>query len=224
MHGRGVTANYGAYSFSEMMWQVRDLLEEKVGERLFACAYWPRIDTLSHRHTPLHPVVDAELEALFQQLFAHLVAPLSATARKGTVLLIAADHGHELTPPSLNVSLANHPELLDMLVIRPSGGARTAYLYARQGCAGDVLQYVNQYMGEAAVALPSAEVLANGWLGPEPFAPKTRFRVGDVMVLMQGGHLLMMPSEADFISRFVGMHGGMTAAEMEVPWLGYRLD
>jgi hypothetical protein len=40
---------------------------------------------------------------------------------------------------------------------------------------------------------------------------------------MRKGHTLLTGREASRMYRMRGRHGGMTAAEMEMPWLGLRL-
>jgi hypothetical protein len=49
-------------------------------------------------------------------------------------------------------------------------------------------------------------------------------RVGDVIVTMRQGYVLLTPQERDKTDKMQGRHGGMTLAEMQVPWLGFRLD
>jgi hypothetical protein len=224
MHDRGVAGGHGVETAADMFVQMRLLLEKTAGEPLCLYAYWPTIDTLSHAYGWQHPSVVAELRALFAQLQVELLQPLTAAARQDTALIIVADHGQVVSPPDEIVQLEEQPSLQEMLLMRPTGEPRVAYLHARQGYQQDVIDYVNERLGQAMVAVSAEEALAAGLFGPPPHAPATRLRLGDVVAITRRGHLLLTAKEKEKAGKMVGRHGGMTAAEMQVPWLGFRLD
>ncbi len=155
-----------------------------------------------------------------------LLDRLSEPSRRGTVLLIIADHGHVVTPVEKAIYLEDHPQLQQMLFMKPAGEARVNYLYTKHDRQDDVVDYINEQLGKAMIAWPAADVLDAGLLGPLPFAPQTAERIGDVVVAMRGGHALLntRDEDAERAMRWNGRHGGMTEAEMMVPWLGFRLD
>lgn len=224
MHGRGVRKTFGIVTAADMFAQLRRLLEETAGQPFYAVAYWDAIDTLSHRYSFDHPSVAAELRSVLTLLRDELCRPLSAAARAGTALFITGDHGQIPTPASQALYLADYPALEKMLLMRPAGEPRTLYLYARQGRQEDVVYYLREQLNESAVALSARSALDAGLFGPPPHAPEATRRVGDVVALMRGGHVLLDAAEADSVRRMRGRHGGLTAGEMEVPWLGFRLD
>ena len=224
MHDRGVTAVYGVSSLADMFVQIRQLLEAKAGERLFANAYWPMVDTLSHIYGWDKEPVAAELRAIMMLLETELLNKLSLAARRDTAVFILADHGQVVTPKAQRVYLDEHPRLQEMLLMRPAGEPRTAYLYAKHGRQADILQYVHEELSHAMVAFPAEAALADGLLGPLPHAAQTVERVGDVIVTMRQGYVLLTPPEREKADKIQGRHGGMTEAEMRVPWLGFRLD
>ncbi len=224
MHDRGVTGEHGFSSVADMMVQMRRLLEEKAGERLFVNAYWPMVDTLSHAYGWDDEAVAAELRSVLHLLQVELLDKLSAEAKDGTALFIVADHGQVVTPPEQRILLDDHPRLKQMLLMRPSGEPRTAYLYAKHGRQADILRYIEEELGHAMVAFPADEALTAGMLGPLPHAPQTAERVGDIIVAMRQGYVLLTTNEIEKADKMQGRHGGMTRAEMQVPWLGFRLD
>lgn len=224
MHDRGVTADMGVSSLADMFVQMRQLLEAKAGERLFVNAYWPLVDTLSHIYGWCGEPVAAELRAIFMLLEAELLNKLSPAARRDTAVFIMADHGQVVTPPAQRIHLDEHPRLQEMLLMRPAGEPRTVYLYAKHGRQADILQYINEELGHAMVAFPADAALKAGLLGPLPHAPQTAERVGDVIATMRHGYVFLTPSEREKADKMQGRHGGMTEAEMRVPWLGIRLD
>ncbi len=224
MHGRGVAADKGVVTAADMFVQMRELLEEKAGESLFVSAYWPTIDTLSHVWGWDHAAVAAELWAILAQLEREFLDRLSPAARRDTVFLLVADHGQIHTPAAQQIYLEDHPVLQGMLFMTPAGEPRTVYLYVKHGRQADVLAYINDNLGHAMAPIPAQTALSAGLLGPEPFAPTTAERLGDVLVAMRSGYVLLLEKQRESARKMIGRHGGMTAAEMQVPWLGYRLD
>jgi len=224
MHGRGVEKENGAVSFADMMVQIRQLLEAKPGEKLYAFAYWSTIDTLSHHHNWQHPSVKAELRALLYQIRCELFAPLSEVARRGTAVFIAADHGQIVCPSEQQIQLADHPELGDMLLMQPTGDTRAIYLYAKHDRQADIITYIQKNLAHAFIAIPSDAALQAGLFGPPPHASVALERVGDVVLLARQGTALLNKLDDGRSTQFVGWHGSLEADEMWVPWLGYRLD
>ncbi|MEM7117746.1 MAG: alkaline phosphatase family protein [Chloroflexota bacterium] len=224
MHGRGVAKNYPVYSFADMLVQMRQLLEHETEKQLLVSAYWSSIDTLSHQRGWNSPATAAELRSLIGQLQTAFLQQLSPAACKDTVFLLVADHGQTLIPQEKRIYLEAHPELAEMLLLFAPGEPRTRYLYCRQGEQTAVLDYINTNLSHAALAFKSEDVLAAGWLGPQPHAVATPKRVGDVVVTMRDGYMLMRQSERSWADPFKATHGGLVKAEMEVPWFALRLD
>jgi hypothetical protein len=48
--------------------------------------------------------------------------------------------------------------------------------------------------------------------------------MGDVVVIMRENYLLVNPDEAHKVNLLQGRHGGLSAEEMETPWLALKLD
>jgi hypothetical protein len=224
MHDRGIHKQHAIVTQADLFVQLRALLEETAGSALYVNAYWPAVDTLSHIQGPAGPSVAAELHSVLGLLKTLILDQLSDEAKEGTVLFITGDHGQVLALPNQYIPLDDHPELKRMLLMRPAGEPRTPYLYARQGQKENVLAYMADHLSHAAFAMDSAEALESGLLGPGPHSTEVSRRTGDVVVAMREGYLLLTTPELKKAGRMIGRHGGMTAEEMQVPWLGLRLD
>jgi hypothetical protein len=224
MHGRGVAESFGVITFAEMMVRMRELLDKRAGESLFINAYWPTIDSLSHYDTWQGTTVSAEVGAIFYQLRTEFLDVLSDAARQDTAFFIVADHGQELTPLSHQIFLSDHPQLAKLLFMRPTGEPRVVYLYTKHGCHEAALDYINTNLGHAMTAVSTQAALEAGLFGPEPFAANVADRLGDVVSIMRGKYTLFSEAERPKAHKMIGRHGGMTHAEMQVPWLGFRLD
>ncbi|NJN53644.1 MAG: alkaline phosphatase family protein [Anaerolineae bacterium] len=221
MHGRGLAADVGAISFADMMTQMGQLLHEKAGESLFAFAYWPTIDTLSHFRLSDGTATRAEIRSLFHQIEHEFLNRLTPHARQDTLFFITADHGH--SPWSQHIFLEDHPHLQDMLFMQPTGEVRFAYLYAKHGRIDDLLHYLHTHLSHALFVVRSEEALAAGLFGPGSTAVVPA-RIGDVLVIMRDEYILLSRAQEEKVRPFKSGHGGMTPAEMLTPWLGYRLD
>lgn len=224
MHGRGVHENIGIVTAADMMWQVQTLLEQRLNKKLFISAYWPAVDTLSHRYGYDHPAVASELHAFLALVRDYLLAGLSAQARKGTLVLLTADHGQIKTPPEKRIFIEDHPSLHRHLLMRPAGEPHASYLYVRNGQTQAAIDYLRENLNHAAVAFDAAAALQAGLFGPPPYATELERRIGDVIVTMRDGYSLLSRDGDQVIIDFVGRHGGLTAGEMEVPFFAFCLN
>ncbi len=224
MLDRGVFETHGIVTAADLFVQLRDLLEETTGQLLYVNAYWPAIDTICHAYGPRHPSVGAEIMVTLNLLKTEFLDRLSPKAKKGTVLFITGDHGHVEAPVDQIINVDEEPTLNEMLLMRPAGEPRTPYLYARQGCQKSLLNYLKEEYPDKLMAMPSVQALTSGLLGPKPHAPDIAQRLGDVLATMRQGYNLLTRQEVEVPKLMKGRHGGMTAAEMEVPWLGIHLN
>lgn len=223
MHGRGVKKQIGIISAAHLFVKVRQLLEETAGQPLFVSAYWADVDTLSHFNGPHGEATVAEAVNVFHLMQRHLLEPLSDAGRAGTLLCVVADHGQVDTPAGQRLFLRDHPALEQLLLMHPAGEPRVPYFYARQGQVAAVQAYLQQTFGEAMAVLPSQEALTAGLFGPPPHAPVAAERVGDVLAILRQGYALFDDTLSGRMVEMTGRHGGMTADEMEVPWLVFAL-
>ena len=226
MHGRGVAGNHGVISFADMLVQMRELLESERETPLYLNGYWSPVDSLSHAYGWTGTAVSAELHTILYQIETQFINALSPEARKGTLLFITADHGQVVTPPEKKIFVEDHPQLQEMLLMRPFGEPRVVYLYVKQGKVETAVDYINTHLSHAMIAWRTDQALAAGLLGAKPHAPQSASRMGDIMVTMRDDYALLpeRPDKDKKPFEFRGRHGGMTQAEMTVPWLGFRLD
>jgi hypothetical protein len=218
IHGRGVAQNYGATTFADMLVQIRHLLEDpKTPERLFISAYWPTIDSLSHAHGPLSPIVAAELDALLYQIRHLWLEAMPPNEHEDTIIALVADHGQLAMPNHIFVD--EWPELAQLLLIDQTGEPRTPYFYARQGQAEAVWSYLHDNFSEVLHPHTAVSLIQSGLLGPEPPNPDIALRLGDVIPLMRPSYGFFPTFARNKKHIPFGMHGGLSPDEMRVPWL-----
>jgi hypothetical protein len=220
---RGVTTvhSYVPGSAADLWITLRRFLEQRVGQRMFISVYWGVLDALSHARGPQSPAIDAELGAFTELMISEFLNRVSPDAASGTLFEVVADHGQLETPPHDAVRLAEHPELVENLWMGPLGEQRFAYLVARQGRIKSVRRYVQQHLGHAFAVIDSRQALKAGLFGLGNNAPETAARLGDIILVSRGSHILYDEGQEPYL---LGLHGGLSAEEMIVPLFLMRLD
>lgn len=181
--------------------------------RGYVHAYWPQIDSSAHEYGIASEQVEAAYAAL-DTAFARLA---DVARENDGVVIVTADHGFIDTSRDDTIDLAAHPQLRQTLLLPLCGEPRAAFAYVRAGREAQFEGYVREHLGERVHLLPSAEAVARGWLGPGAAHPALLDRLGDFILLPRGRTILRdwLLGEAHHVH--VGVHGGVSAAEMTVP-------
>ncbi|MCL1840853.1 MAG: alkaline phosphatase family protein [Propionibacteriaceae bacterium] len=128
-------------------------------------------------------------------------------------LVVTGDHGMVDVPTQHRLWCEDEPRLMrDVELVAGEGRFRHVYTDRPH----QVAQTWAQQLGERAKVFLGEQAIADGWFGE--VAPAMRARIGDVLAVAQGDWALLshqLPDEA----KLVGMHAGMTHAEMVVPLL-----
>jgi hypothetical protein len=212
MHAFGSTAD---------LWiGVRRLLESRRNRRLYNWVYWGDVDHLGHLYGPDDERPASDFSAFSQAFERFFLAKLDSQVRKGTVVVLMADHGMLNTPPDPFFEFSNHPSLNRRLHMVPTGENRLMYLYARPGQTEAVREYIDRtWMGNFKV-FDAPNVAESGLFGSGERHPALGDRLGDLVVFPTGSMYLWWASKANFLH---GRHGGLHPEEMLVPFLAARL-
>ncbi|MBK5968907.1 alkaline phosphatase family protein [Thiorhodovibrio litoralis] len=176
-------------------------------------AYWSELDHLGHKHGIDSPAASAHLHQLDQGLAA-LSQRLSG---HDACLLVTADHGQLDCTAADQTQIADHPELADCLRMPLCGEPRAAFCYTRGDSMEAFEQAVHSALNGRFDLMHSQQLMDQGFFGPGDPHPELRHRIGDIVLLGRdsaviGDHL---PTEKPF--KQVGVHGGLSRAEMLVP-------
>lgn len=211
----------GYVDWSDMLARLGGHLEASAGQRGFSYAYMPDFDSIMHRDGSDSPSISRLFEAFVPQL-RRLLDDLSPAARRGTLILITADHGHMSCPEQQRHRLQQHPAVLKLLGLPPAGEPRHVFLYARAGALDQLYDAARRELSDWFVVLKGAEALEAGLYGdPATLHPEAHLRVGDVVVLAKGGATLWHEESRPGP---LGMHGSLEPDEMLVPLLALRAD
>jgi hypothetical protein len=217
--------NMLSYLSSADMWVgLRHLLTARPSPSLIS-VYWPGVDNAAHYYGPDTEMAKAEIRNLAYSMGRELLDGLPTSARKRTLLIISADHGQMRSNPHDAVDIQHHPEFARRLLFGPTGEARTAYLYARQGEKAALLDYLRTHLSEQFAALDSDAAFASGLFGPSANAsPEARSRIGDIVLVARRNYSLQVENIHKPPAEMPGRHGALSPAEMLVPWLAAHLE
>ena len=139
----------------------------------------------------------------------------------GTTLLVTSDHGMVDVKPADRWDVATTPALSDG-VEAVSGDLRGVQVHCRPGAVDAVRAAWQETLGDAFWVLPQEDAVAAGFYGPvvEPFV---RERLGDLLALARTDHVVVdsrvLPP---VVMSMIGMHGGLSRAEIDVPLVVHR--
>lgn len=198
-------------NLAEFTGLLTDLLRQ--GDERYLYAYWSELDNIGHRSGIWSKEAKGHLLEI-DQAFSYL---LEHCRGSDSLIIICADHGQIDTRPADRLSLDDHPDLQEMLSLPLCGEPRAAYCYLRPGCENAFDDYVRSEMAGKAIVHPSSELLENHWFGQGAPHPQLPWRIGDRLLLMQGNHTIKDWLAQEKRYDLIGVHGGVSEDEMEVP-------
>ncbi len=183
------------------------------GERKFVHAYTYELDAAAHTHG----CTSAELQQKFRQLDAAYAHFLDDIAGTGTAVIACADHGFIDSPKASCIELDDHPQLARTLMLPLCGERRAAYCYVQPGQEAAFEHYVKTRLAHCTELYRSADLIAQGWFGLGPASPHLQERVGHYTLLMKDDYTIKDWILGEPCQLTLGVHGGVSAAEMQVP-------
>jgi hypothetical protein len=182
-------------------------------ERKFIHAYTYDFDAAAHTYGSASP----QLQNTFRQIDAAFARFLDEIAGSDTLVIAVADHGFTDSPKAACIELADHPQLAETLMLPLCGERRVAYCYVQPGQEGAFEHHVQTRLAHCASLYRSADLIAQGWFGLGPANPRLAERVGHYTLVMKDDYTIKdwILGEQRYLT--VGVHGGVSAAEMYVP-------
>jgi hypothetical protein len=203
--GRAQRHGYG--SLEEMFALIAGLVRSNAPSYVYA--YWPQLDSLAHEHGIRSREAMAALSAL-DAGFAGLLERV-----RDTLVIVTADHG--FIDVEDTIDLDDHPALRETLLLPLCGEPRASYAYVRAGREAAFEDYVGDRLADRVRLFRSEDILRQGWLGPGAAHPALCDRIGDFVLLPRGRGILRDWLRGEERYAHVGVHGGLSGAEMIVP-------
>jgi len=181
--------------------------------RQYVYAYWPRFDALSHQYGVGSSEVASHLDEL-NQAIRMLARDLSGS---DTILIVTADHGFIDTQPETVLQLSDYPQLEETLLMPLSGEPRFAYCYVHPDKRDAFESCVLSELADYATLHRSRELLDRQCFGTGDANPHVADRIGDYALEMKQNYAIKDWITGERQYRYIGVHGGTSAAEMYVP-------
>ncbi len=206
------------YRTLEEMFQAITALARSGTERQYIYAYYPELDTLAHQDGIGSPVI----AGLLSTLDAAFAQWLESLAGSNSSVIVTADHGMTDATPGTRVELEHHPALADMLVLPLCGEPRAAYCYVHPDKGRLFEEYVRNELAQQAELFKSRELVEQGWFGPGEPHPRLLERVGHYTLVMRENYSIKDWLPGERRHTHVGLHGGVSEAEMFVPLIVFH--
>lgn len=207
----------GYASLGEMFDRLAEIVTAPAAPR-YVHVYYPVLDSNAHAFG----IGSSQVAAVLAALDHGLGQFLERVRGSDTVLIATADHGFIDAPPQRLIELGQHPELGAMLARPLCGERRVAYCYVKPERHADFAAYMGDRLAAAADVYRSSELVDLRWFGPGEPHPRLLSRIGDYTLVMRDNWTIKdwLPGEKRY--RQIGVHGGISAAEMRVPLIVAR--
>lgn len=176
----------------------------------FAYVYINDVDDASHREG-----LGSEKFHSAMARAAELVTKLVENLPKGSRMWITADHGM-INRDDFCV-LGKENDLLQNVSLL-GGEPRVRYLYLRPGTIEETRSQWQDYLGDKITIYSREEAINRELFGPD-VEERNIERIGDLIVIANHNFILVEPDREELQLAMVGHHGGVTAAETEIPLL-----
>ena len=206
--------------------------------------YYGGIDRTAHRSGPRSPAVRKAVRRFFGALESRFFRALDegryaggrggaggdgstpAGARPKICVVLTADHGMMGHDPAravyLNQALPRIGEWLERdpggRLKVPAGSPRDFFLHLREECFDEAVAALREALAGTAAVRPVRELVAAGYFGDAPPAPRFLARVGNAVILPHPGRAVWWREAGRFECRHRGDHGGLSPEEMEIPF------
>jgi predicted AlkP superfamily pyrophosphatase or phosphodiesterase len=215
---------------SDLMASLRKRLNEARRRTLFY-VYWESVDTLGHVYGPGAEPSISEVSLLDHVLKTELLDRVSRRIASETLLMLTADHGQTAVEPEEATYLNGMKPVMNSLEVSPAGkrippwgSSRDVYLSVRAESLERVIRFLTRKLGESALVLRTADAVERGLFGLN--SPKRKFleRVGNLMILPRKNSLVWYRYSRGDALDVRGHHGGLTPAEMLIPFVSARIS
>jgi type I phosphodiesterase/nucleotide pyrophosphatase len=212
-------AEYVGYALpSTLGVRLGQLLDQRPwgGEPAYVYAYWAGVDTTGHLYGP-RSAEHAMEAALVDRVLEHALA----TPRRGdTLVMVTADHGHAEVDPAVLVDLEGDVALRGLLRHPIAGEPRLAFLYTDR--ADEVRAHLEHRWPGLFTFFDREDAISSGLFGRGD-ATAARQRVGDLCAMLRDTRAATIVRVEGHAVHHRGAHGGMTADEMRIPVLAWRV-
>lgn len=219
-----LTGNVKKYSYrkiSGLFKQAERIIKSNRKDK-FIYAYWPDIDSFSHKYGNDSRKVRYQLSELNKKLALFL----KKIRNTNTTIIITADHGQITTKPKERINLNKHPKLRETFILPLSGDSRVAYCYVYPKKAAQFRTYIKKHLSRYCTLHKSEDLIKRNYFGLFKQNSVLKERIGNYVLMMKKNYVIrdFVPGEKVHFNK--GNHSGLTKEELFVPLIvinGYNL-
>jgi O-acetyl-ADP-ribose deacetylase (regulator of RNase III) len=174
--------------------------------------YLPQLDALCHEKGTYHEDVPALLTEIDTRI-GELALGVAGRAR----LVVSADHGQADTPDRLRFVLEATDPMLSLLECAPTGERSVPIFHVRSGRKEEFIDTFGERFGEHYALVTPQEAEALRLFGPTDLTAVMRSRLGTLVGVPLGAAQMYVAARDGSSPRLIGVHGGLSGAEMYVP-------
>jgi len=179
----------------------------------FIHAYWPKFDSLSHKHG----VYSQKVEKHFKELDRKFKIFLKSIEGTNTAIIITSDHGFIDTTKEKIITLEKHPKLKECLTLPLCGEPRAAFCYVHPSRTKQFEKYVKTKLKNICRLYKSEYLLKKNYFGLFKPDKKLSDRIGDYTLILKDNYVLKDKIFGEKRPVHIGNHGGVSKEEMDVP-------
>ncbi len=198
----------------------------KNNDKEYYYVYLPEIDSIAHER--------GNSSKEFKEAMGKLLKQMDKFYEKGkesftnTVVMISADHGQVDTDLSVKYYLNNIIPNIDIYLkknknndlISPAGYCRDLFLHVKEEHLTVVKKLIEEELKDLVYVYTFEELKKKGFFG----SPSHRMieRCGNLILLPKDNNHIWWYEKGVFELSFIGVHGGASKDEMEIPLLFYK--
>ena len=188
--------------------------------------YFDRIDSACHHYGPFSKEFEREVDGFFKALETLFYKNVQGKV-KNTLLIVTADHGQiEVNPKTTYYLDKELPDFHRFLatnrqghLLVPAGSARDMFLYIKEEDKAEATALLREKLAGRAEIYDTQDLLVQHFFGEAEPTPTFLARLGNVVILPYKNETVWWSQGGKYDLRFLGMHGGLTREEVEIPLL-----
>lgn len=216
----------GFQSLDDGLNQLKKVLQKD--EKSYSYFYHSDFDTIAHVYGPNALQTEECFISIFKSI-DQFFEDISSMELKNTLFLLTADHGQTTVIKENAVYLnLEFPEILPHLkkdkkgeYIVPCGSFRDMFLHVEKDHIDYVYGFLSEKLKGKAEVYQVDELIKAGIFGDKKPSQKFLERVGDIVILAYKDQAVWWYEENQLYVKHLGMHGGLTKEELEIPFLVY---
>jgi predicted AlkP superfamily pyrophosphatase or phosphodiesterase len=213
-------------SISDALTLLANTVVEQKAPPYYYYLYFDRIDSACHFYGPDTEQFEKTVENFLMLLDQLFYKKLHGKV-KNTLFIMTADHGQIAVDPKTTIYLNREMPGIERFLqtnrqgrlLVPAGSARDMFLHIKEEYMDEALMHLQKHLAGRAEIYKTADLIAQHFFGPQEPSPEFLSRVGNVVILPYEHETVWWFEEGRFDMRFLGHHGGLTPAEMEIPLL-----